>query len=227
MAASRRDWRARGWPGLLGLSLRGRPRASIGGGVSPLGPCRRAPGTAYARRRTTTGTREQMTEPDWVRHAIWWHVYPLGAVGAVPGRAAAVPTSTACVAWSRGSTTWSRSAPPGILLGPVFASDDARLRHRRPPAHRPAARRRRGLRRPRRGGARPRAEGAARRGLQPRRPGLARSRAGRSTRSRAGPTTRSGCCATRRRRGSSASRGTARWSRSTTRTRRSSTTWSA
>ena len=26
-----------------------------------------------------------MTEPDWVRHAIWWHVYPLGAVGAYPG----------------------------------------------------------------------------------------------------------------------------------------------
>ena len=23
-----------------------------------------------------------MSEPDWVRHAIWWHVYPLGFVDA-------------------------------------------------------------------------------------------------------------------------------------------------
>lgn len=26
-----------------------------------------------------------MSEPAWVEHAIWWHVYPLGAAGAVPG----------------------------------------------------------------------------------------------------------------------------------------------
>ena len=25
-----------------------------------------------------------MTEPGWVRHAIWWHIYPLGFVGAFP-----------------------------------------------------------------------------------------------------------------------------------------------
>ena len=25
-----------------------------------------------------------MTEPDWIRHAIWWQVYPLGFVGAFP-----------------------------------------------------------------------------------------------------------------------------------------------
>ena len=25
-----------------------------------------------------------MTEPGWVQHAIWWHVYPLGFVGAFP-----------------------------------------------------------------------------------------------------------------------------------------------
>lgn len=23
-----------------------------------------------------------MTEPDWARHAVWWHVYPLGLTGA-------------------------------------------------------------------------------------------------------------------------------------------------
>ena len=41
-----------------------------------------------------------MTEPDWVRHAIWWHVYPLGVVGAYPGPNRPVPTSTGSGGWS-------------------------------------------------------------------------------------------------------------------------------
>ena len=27
---------------------------------------------------------DAVSEPDWVEHAIWWHVYPLGFVGAEP-----------------------------------------------------------------------------------------------------------------------------------------------
>ena len=29
-----------------------------------------------------------MTDPDWVRHVIWWQVYPLGFVGAFPAEPA-------------------------------------------------------------------------------------------------------------------------------------------
>ena len=63
-----------------------------------------------------------MTEPDWVRHAIWWHVYPLGSVGAYPGerrgrrRAPATPADRV----ARPRATLGAS---GLPLGPVFASD--------------------------------------------------------------------------------------------------------
>jgi len=60
--------------------------------------------------------------PDWVRHAIWWHVYPLGFVGAFP--ADNPPTSaehrlTRIVDWLDHAVELGAS---GIALGPVFAS---------------------------------------------------------------------------------------------------------
>ena len=63
------------------------------------------------------------TEPDWVRHAIWWHVYPLGAVGAFPeqGRRPGPDEHRLLhlVAWLDHVVALGAS---GIALGPVFAS---------------------------------------------------------------------------------------------------------
>lgn len=60
--------------------------------------------------------------PDWVRHAIWWHVYPLGFVGAFP---APNPPTAAEHRLGR-LTEWLdhaiRLGVSGIALGPVFAS---------------------------------------------------------------------------------------------------------
>ncbi|BBX08112.1 alpha-amylase family glycosyl hydrolase [Mycolicibacterium aichiense] len=59
---------------------------------------------------------------DWVRHAIWWHVYPLGFVGAFP---AAEPPGAhehrlrRLVDWLDHAVELGAS---GIALGPVFAS---------------------------------------------------------------------------------------------------------
>lgn len=64
-----------------------------------------------------------MNEPDWVTHAIWWHVYPLGAVGAFP--ADGTPPGPEehrlrrLVEWLDHVVELGAS---GILLGPVFAS---------------------------------------------------------------------------------------------------------
>jgi len=63
-----------------------------------------------------------MSGPAWVRHAIWWHVYPLGFVGAFP--AAATPTAgehrlSRIVDWLDHAVELGTS---GIALGPVFAS---------------------------------------------------------------------------------------------------------
>ncbi|KQS99368.1 alpha-amylase family glycosyl hydrolase [Cellulomonas sp. Leaf395] len=62
-----------------------------------------------------------MTEPDWVRHAIWWHVYPLGAVGAYPGEPPGPDEHRLrrLIAWLDHVVALGTS---GILLGPVFAS---------------------------------------------------------------------------------------------------------
>lgn len=62
-----------------------------------------------------------MTEPDWVRHAIWWHVYPLGAVGAYPGEPPGPDAHRLgrLVAWLDHVVALGAS---GVLLGPVFAS---------------------------------------------------------------------------------------------------------
>lgn len=63
-----------------------------------------------------------MSGPDWVRHAIWWHVYPLGFVGAFPS--AQPPTAgehrlTRIIDWLDHAVELGTS---GIALGPVFAS---------------------------------------------------------------------------------------------------------
>ncbi|MBU3684844.1 MAG: DUF3459 domain-containing protein [Mycobacterium sp.] len=60
--------------------------------------------------------------PDWVRHAIWWHVYPLGFVGAFP---AVNPPASEEHRLSR-IAGWLdhaiRLGVSGIALGPIFAS---------------------------------------------------------------------------------------------------------
>ncbi len=63
-----------------------------------------------------------MTSPEWVRHAIWWHVYPLGFVGAYPGespRAANEHRLHRVTEWLDHAVSLGTS---GIALGPLFAS---------------------------------------------------------------------------------------------------------
>jgi cyclomaltodextrinase len=60
-------------------------------------------------------------EPEWVRHALWWHIYPLGFTGADP---------TGCTQHQAGGfgqlIDWLdyavRLGVSGIQLGPIFAS---------------------------------------------------------------------------------------------------------
>ena len=59
---------------------------------------------------------------DWVRHAIWWHVYPLGFVGAFPADEPPGPDEhrlRRIVDWLDHAVELGTS---GIALGPVFAS---------------------------------------------------------------------------------------------------------
>ena len=59
---------------------------------------------------------------DWVRHAIWWQVYPLGFVGAFP----ADPAPTVDEHRLSRVTAWLDHAlelgASGVALGPIFAS---------------------------------------------------------------------------------------------------------
>ncbi|MGO1315557.1 MAG: alpha-amylase family glycosyl hydrolase [Cellulomonadaceae bacterium] len=61
-------------------------------------------------------------EPSWVRHAVWWQVYPLGFVGAYPAEPAPGPEEHRL----RRIVTWFDHAvelgASGIALGPVFDS---------------------------------------------------------------------------------------------------------
>jgi cyclomaltodextrinase len=60
--------------------------------------------------------------PDWVRHAIWWQVYPLGFVGAFPADAAPGAGEhrlSRIIDWLDHAIGLGAS---GIALGPVFAS---------------------------------------------------------------------------------------------------------
>ncbi|MCV7192836.1 alpha-amylase family glycosyl hydrolase [Mycolicibacterium brumae] len=63
-----------------------------------------------------------MAEPDWVQHAIWWQVYPLGFVGAFPSDdppGADQHRLRRVTAWLDHAQTLGAS---GVALGPVFAS---------------------------------------------------------------------------------------------------------
>jgi len=63
-----------------------------------------------------------MTEPGWVRHAIWWQVYPLGFVGAYPADkppAAAEHRLARIIGWLDHAIALGAS---GIALGPIFDS---------------------------------------------------------------------------------------------------------
>jgi glycosidase len=61
--------------------------------------------------------------PDWVQHAMWWHVYPLGFVGA---ERAALPDDAPPVHRLAHLTAWLDHVVElglsGVALGPVFAS---------------------------------------------------------------------------------------------------------
>lgn len=60
--------------------------------------------------------------PDWVRHAIWWQVYPLGFVGAFPAAEPPGPDQhrlARLVDWLDHAVDLGAS---GIALGPVFTS---------------------------------------------------------------------------------------------------------
>ena len=63
-----------------------------------------------------------MTEPGWVQHAFWWHIYPLGFVGAFPAEIPPVAEEhrlRRVTEWLDHAVTLGLS---GIALGPVFAS---------------------------------------------------------------------------------------------------------
>jgi cyclomaltodextrinase len=63
-----------------------------------------------------------MRGPEWVRHAIWWQIYPLGFVGAYPARVrpdAAEHRLRRVVEWLDHAIDLGAS---GIALGPIFAS---------------------------------------------------------------------------------------------------------
>jgi cyclomaltodextrinase len=66
-----------------------------------------------------------MTEPDWVRHTIWWHVYPLGFTGAEPH---AQPHAQRTVVHRlKHLEPWLdyaiRLGASGLALGPIFAAE--------------------------------------------------------------------------------------------------------
>lgn len=77
-----------------------------------------------------------MTEPDWVQHAIWWQVYPIGFVGAEQAAAehaaaehpaAEHPTAQPVVHRLGQLVPWLdyvlELGASGLALGPVFASE--------------------------------------------------------------------------------------------------------
>ncbi|MCV7279055.1 DUF3459 domain-containing protein [Mycolicibacterium flavescens] len=62
------------------------------------------------------------TEPGWVQHVVWWHIYPLGFVGAHPADPPPAPQEhrlRRVVDWLDHAVTLGAS---GIALGPIFAS---------------------------------------------------------------------------------------------------------
>ncbi|WP_324277957.1 alpha-amylase family glycosyl hydrolase [Blastococcus brunescens] len=68
---------------------------------------------------STTGARE----PGWVQDVIWWHVYPLGFVGAERSAAPDRPVVHRLdhlAGWLDHAVELGAS---GLALGPVFASE--------------------------------------------------------------------------------------------------------
>jgi cyclomaltodextrinase / maltogenic alpha-amylase / neopullulanase len=62
-----------------------------------------------------------VTEPEWVRHAVWWQVYPLGFTGAYPDRGDDAPHRLGRLqAWLDYAIELGVS---GLALGPIFASE--------------------------------------------------------------------------------------------------------
>ncbi|HYH76415.1 MAG TPA: alpha-amylase family glycosyl hydrolase [Arthrobacter sp.] len=65
-----------------------------------------------------------MEEPSWVRHAVWWHVYPLGFAGAetdaLPAGTPAEHRLQKLIPWLEYIVELGAS---GLALGPVFASE--------------------------------------------------------------------------------------------------------
>lgn len=63
-----------------------------------------------------------MSDPDWVRHAIWWQIYPLGFVGAFPAENPPQADEHRLLRvcdWLDHAIALGAS---GIALGPIFAS---------------------------------------------------------------------------------------------------------
>jgi cyclomaltodextrinase len=62
-----------------------------------------------------------VSEPDWVRHAVWWQIYPLGFTGAYPAGGPDEPHRLGRLhAWLDYAIELGAS---GLALGPVFASE--------------------------------------------------------------------------------------------------------
>jgi cyclomaltodextrinase len=62
-----------------------------------------------------------MSEPGWVRHVVWWQVYPLGFTGAFPDRGDDTPHRLSRLeAWLDYAIELGAS---GLALGPVFTSE--------------------------------------------------------------------------------------------------------
>jgi cyclomaltodextrinase len=68
------------------------------------------------------GRRMTRDEPGWVRHAVWWQVYPLGFVGAYPPRDGNGDGHglSRLLGWLDYAVELGAS---GLALGPVFASE--------------------------------------------------------------------------------------------------------
>jgi cyclomaltodextrinase / maltogenic alpha-amylase / neopullulanase len=86
---------------------------------------RAPPGVAALLSARDTWVKMTMTpEPDWVRHMIWWRVYPLGFVGAFPEPATgpARPDEHRLLRLIPWLDHALRLGASGIALGPIFAS---------------------------------------------------------------------------------------------------------
>ncbi|CDO05315.1 DUF3459 domain-containing protein [Mycolicibacterium cosmeticum] len=63
-----------------------------------------------------------MTDPDWVAHAIWWQIYPLGFVGAFPADPPPRPDEHRLLRIADWLDHAVQLGCSGIALGPIFAS---------------------------------------------------------------------------------------------------------